>query len=188
MDTDLQKWNPFRFLRKDRTGGHDRAKSSDTVAPPSERTEVARIQHADPWRAMQEVLNDPYAGFGSLDRWFGDFTPSHFQPSIDVVDEGDALRVTVELPGIEREDLHTTVENGTLVLRGEKKQDVRSEEKVCYRLERADRAFLRTIPLPEDIDVDGIDARFDRSVLTVRVPRTGTARSAARKIEIRQGA
>jgi HSP20 family protein len=78
---------------------------------------------------MQGVLNDPCAGFGSLDRWFGDFTPSRFRPRIDVVDEGDALRVTAEPPGIEREDLRTTVENGTLVLCGEKKQDVRSEEK-----------------------------------------------------------
>jgi len=69
--------------------------------------------------------------------------------------------------------------------RGEKKQDVRSEEKGCYRLERAYGAFLRTVPLPEDIDVDGIDARFDKGVLTVRLPRTGTARSTARKIEIR---
>ena len=187
MDTDLQKWNPFRFLRKDRTDQNEKAKSSDTVAPPSERTDVARLLHADPWRMMHEFLNDPYAGFGALDRWFGDFTPARFQPHIDVVDEGDALRVTAELPGVEREDLHTTVENGTLVLRGEKKQDMRSEEQGCYRLERAYGAFLRTIPLPEDVDIDKIDARFDKGVLNVRVPRTGTARSTARKIEIRQG-
>jgi HSP20 family protein len=71
--------------------------------------------------------------------------------------------VTADLPGIEREDLHPTVENATLVPRVEKKQDVRGEEKGCYRLERAYGAFLRTIPLPQDIDVDGIDARLDKA-------------------------
>ncbi|MEI6001796.1 Hsp20/alpha crystallin family protein [Paraburkholderia bengalensis] len=185
MDTDLQKWNPFRFLRKDRTDRNDKAKPSDTSGPPSERTDIARLVHADPWRIMQGFFNDPYAGFGALDRWFGDFTPARFQPHIDVVDEGDALRVTAELPGIEREDLHMTIENGALVLRGEKKQDVRSEEQGCYRLERAYGAFLRTIPLPEDVDLDKVDARFDKGVLNIRVPRTDSARSTVRKIEIR---
>ncbi|WP_309296540.1 Hsp20/alpha crystallin family protein [Paraburkholderia terrae] len=55
------------------------------------------------------------------------------------------------------------MENATLVPRVEKKQDVRGEEKGCYRLERAYGAFLRTIPLPQDIDVDGIDARLDKA-------------------------
>ncbi|GJH36345.1 hypothetical protein CBA19CS91_26330 [Paraburkholderia hospita] len=86
MDTSLQKWNPFRFLRQARTGGHDRAKSPDTTAPPSEQAEIGRIQHVDPWQAMQELLNDPYAGFGSLDRRFGDFRPTRFRARIDVVD------------------------------------------------------------------------------------------------------
>jgi HSP20 family molecular chaperone IbpA len=68
---------------------------------------------------------------------------------IDVVDEGKVLRVTAELPGMARADLNVSVEDGAIVLRGEKKQDVRSEENGCYRLERAHGTFVRMIPMPE---------------------------------------
>ncbi|MFP3802689.1 Hsp20/alpha crystallin family protein, partial [Paraburkholderia sp. SIMBA_027] len=87
-------------------------------------------------------------GVSGLDRWFGDFSSSRFQPRIDVVDDGDALRITAELPGMDRENLQTSIEDGVLVLRGEKKQDTRSEENGCYRLERSYGAFTRMIPLP----------------------------------------
>ncbi|MBP0593585.1 Hsp20/alpha crystallin family protein [Paraburkholderia sp. LEh10] len=187
MQTDLQKWNPFRFLRKagEKAGANEQGKKPSAVASRSDFPDVPWQFSADPWRMMHEFFHDPYAGFGALDRWFGDFTPVRFQPHIDVVDDGDALRVTAELPGVEREDLHTTIENGTLVLRGEKKQDMRSEEKGCYRLERAYGAFLRTIPLPEDIDADKVDAKFDKGILTLRLPKTGASKSTARKIEIK---
>ena len=64
--------------------------SPDTMAPPSDQAEVGRVQHVKPWQAMQELLNDPYAGYGSLDCWFGDLTPTRFRARIDVVSEGGA--------------------------------------------------------------------------------------------------
>ncbi|MGT2477723.1 Hsp20/alpha crystallin family protein [Paraburkholderia terrae] len=186
MQTDLQKWNPFRLLRKsgDRTGADIYGKQPAAVGARADRADVLWQLSAGPWRMMHEFLHDPYAGSGAFDRRFGDFTPTHFQPHVDVVDDGDALRVTAELAGMGREDLHATIGNGMLVLRGEKKQDTRSEEKGCYRLERAYGVFLRTIPLPEDIDADRVDAKFERGVLTLRLPETGATRSSARRIEI----
>jgi HSP20 family protein len=134
---------------------------------------------------MGEWLHDPFAGSSGLDRWFGDFSSSRFQPRIDVVDDGDELRITAELPGMDRGDLQTSIEDGVLVLRGEKKQDTRSEENGCYRLERAYGAFTRTIPLPDGIDTDKVDAKFDNGVLTLRLPKPASARSAVKKIEIK---
>jgi HSP20 family protein len=186
MNMDLQKWNPFKFLRKgdEKADAAGKAKSTALTSSPSDWPDVSRLM-SDPWRMASEFFHDPFAGFGALDRWFGDFTPARFQPRIDVVDDGEALRVTAELPGVEREDLQTTIENGALVLRGEKKLDKRSEEKGCYRLERAYGAFMRTVPLPEDVDLEKVDAKFDKGVLTLRMPKTGTSKSSARKIEIK---
>jgi HSP20 family protein len=67
------------------------------------------------WRAMEDFFQDPFAARGALERWFGDFSSSRFEPRIDVVDEGKILRVTVELPGMEREDLIVSIEDGALV-------------------------------------------------------------------------
>lgn len=187
MNMDLQKWNPFKFLRKsdEKSGADAPGKSSALMPSSSDWPDVSKLMSLDPWRMASEFFHDPFAGFGALDRWFGDFTPSRFQPRIDVVDEGNALCVTAELPGVDRENLQTTIENGALVLRGEKKLDKRSEEKGCYRLERAYGAFMRTIPLPEDVDLESVDAKFDNGVLTVRLPKTGTSKSSSRRIEIK---
>ncbi|MFL9986095.1 Hsp20/alpha crystallin family protein [Paraburkholderia sediminicola] len=188
MNTDLTKWNPFKFLRKAQTEKSGEQSSSGTPTSKqwlAEWPDVSRLFSSDPWRVIGEMLHDPFAGAGGLDRWFGDFSSSRFQPRIDVVDDGNALRITAELPGMDREDLQTSIEEGVLVLRGEKKQDTRSEENGCYRLERSYGSFTRTIPLPGGVDVDKVDAKFDKGVLELRLPKSASARSAVRKIEIR---
>ncbi len=132
---------------------------------------------------MNEFFQEPL--FGELYRWFGDFSSPRFQPRIDVVDDGKALRISAALPGMSREGIQTSVEAGALVIRGEKKQDKRTEEDGCYRLEHAHGAFMRRIPLPDGVDVDNIDAKFDNGLLTLVLPKTEVSTSAVRKIEIR---
>ncbi|WP_343054495.1 Hsp20/alpha crystallin family protein [Pararobbsia alpina] len=77
------------------------------------------------------------------------------------------MRITAQLPGTNREDLHTSIEARALVLRGEKKQNVRREEGRCYRAERAYGAFMRTINRCRMV-FDHVDAKFDRGVLTLK--------------------
>ncbi|RZF23353.1 Hsp20/alpha crystallin family protein, partial [Paraburkholderia sp. UYCP14C] len=146
--------------------------------------DISRFLSREPWRAVEEFILDPFAGRGALERWFGDFSSARFQPRIDVVDEGKVLRVTAELPGMERDDLNVTVEDGALVLRGEKKQDVRSEEDGCYRLERAYGRFVRTIPMPDNADPEHTLAKFDNGVLTLTVPKSEPSRATGRTIDI----
>ena len=186
MKTEL-KWNPFKFLRKT-SADKPAANEAPGTVPPRHRvpewTDVSRFFSGDPWRAMSDFLHEPLANFSGLDRWFGDFSSSRFQPRIDVVDDGAALRVTAELPGMEREEVQISIEDGALVLRGEKKQDVQTEESGCYRLERAYGAFMRSIPLPDGLDLDNVEARFNQGVLTLRLPKSDTSSSSVRKINI----
>ena len=167
MGVDLQKWNPFRFVRgsgEARSGGGSEGSSA---APP----EVARLlQSLDPFGLLPSALRGPFGG-ATGGHWFGDFSPSLFQPRVDIVDDGDALRVTAELPGMEKEDLEVIVEDGFLVLRGDKRCDKKQEEEGCYRLERAFGSFQRIVPLPEGVDLDHAEARFERGVLTLRLPK-----------------
>lgn len=190
MKLDLSKWNPFKFLRK--SSEEKRAEPSSSAAmatgagtQPTAWPDLARLVLADPLRVMHEMMRDPLGDFGQPDRWFGDFSPSMFQPRIDVVDDGDALRITAELPGLERQDLEVLVEDEFLVLRGEKKLESKNEEKGCYRLERAFGTFQRMIPLPDGVDADRAEAKFEKGVLTLRLPKTRTEKSAARRLEIK---
>jgi HSP20 family protein len=47
-------------------------------------------------------FREPFGRFGQMERWFGDFSPNRFSPSVEVSDEGKALKVTAELPGVFR--------------------------------------------------------------------------------------
>jgi HSP20 family protein len=76
------------------------------------------------------------------------------------------------------------VEDGALVLRGKKKQDVRGGENGCYRLERDHGSFVRTIPMPDDADPDRALAKFDNGVLTLTVPKSETLQTTGRRIDI----
>jgi HSP20 family protein len=189
MKLDLSQWNPFKFFRKAPEEKVEEAPTPTALAVPVEpesptSLEAMQRMMQDPWRMMQDMLRDPFAGFGQLDRWFGDFSPRRFQPRLDVVDQGDSLCLSVELPGMEREDVELTVEGDALVLRGEKKVESKTEEEGCYRLERAYGSFQRVIPLPEGVDVEKAEAKFAKGVLTVQLPKVATEKPSGRRLQI----
>ncbi len=192
MDTqvNVSKWNPFKFLRK----SPDEKRSDTQVSDPMRSTALQTgglmpsfpFLFPDPYRMMQAMLSETNTGGGRLENWFGDFSPTSFRPRIDVVEDKDALRVTAELPGMERDDLHISVDNDVLILRGEKKLESKQDERGCYRIERAFGRFERLIPLPDGLDLNSAEATFDKGVLTIRIPKSAASAddSATREIKI----
>jgi HSP20 family protein len=140
----------------------------------------------DPMRMMTTMLRDPFGSLAQLDRWFGDFSPAAFEPNIDVVDDGNAIRITAELPGMDRNDVQIMLEDEYLVISGEKKLERRDEEEGAYRVERAFGSFQRIIPLPDGVDVERAEAKFDNGTLTIRLPKVAAARQEGRRLEISQ--
>jgi HSP20 family protein len=187
MALDLQKWFPFKFNRgnaaaRPADSGTGAEASSQARSPAEWAAPTQLLQALDPFNMLPGLLRGP---FGGTDRWFGDFSPALFQPRIDIVDDGDALRLTAELPGMEKKDLELSVEDGFLLLRGEKRVDAKQEEKGCYRLERAFGSFQRVLPLPDGVDLEHAEARFDQGVLTLRLPKKAGDTKASRKLEIK---
>ncbi|SAK88523.1 heat shock protein Hsp20 [Caballeronia catudaia] len=199
MLLDLDKWNPFRFLRK---SPEDKGAGAKLNAPPSQQTaapstsdaaasawpvsiDAARWPLPDPLHLLTDLIRDPFGGMGPLGNWFGDFSPSRFQPRLDVIDDGDALRIVAELPGLSREDVELEVIEDMLVLTGEKRIESKSDEKGCYRVERAFGQFQRAIPLPSGVDLERAEANFENGVLTVRLPKAANEPAAKRRLEIK---
>lgn len=105
-------------------------------------------------------------------------------PSVDIAETDDELQVSVDLPGLEEKDLEVTVEDDTLTVRGEKKQE-REEKKRDYHLvERSYGEFSRSIPLPRGIDRDRVKATFKNGVLKVSLAKTPEAKSNRRVIPV----
>ncbi|WP_235679945.1 Hsp20/alpha crystallin family protein [Cupriavidus necator] len=72
-----------------------------------------------------------------------------------------------------------------LVLTGEKSIESKSDEKGCYRVERAFGQFQRAIPLPSGVDLERAEANFENGMLTVRLPKAAKEAAATRHIEIK---
>ncbi|CAD6554884.1 hypothetical protein LMG28727_05789 [Paraburkholderia kirstenboschensis] len=211
MHLDLDKWNPFRFLRshpaqQSASGSAGAPHTSEQSARPNAQqtggtqtgngapaaAAAAQVALApaswplpDPIHLLAELIRDPFGGRGPLGSWFGDFSASEFQPRIDVTDEGDALRVVAELPGMTRDDVELEVVEDMLIISGEKRLESTSEEQGCYRVERSFGHFQRAVPLPAGVDLDRAEARFENGVLTLRVPKAAGEPEAKRRIEIK---
>jgi HSP20 family protein len=112
--------------------------------------------------------------------------PLGWAPAIDIAEGTDELTLKAELPGVKKEDLSLTFEDGMLTIRGEKREEKREkdEKKQYHVYERSYGAFSRSFSLPTAIDDRRIKAQFHDGVLTVHLPKSTEAKNTGKPIEI----
>ncbi len=143
------------------------------------RTVVARWDR--PVRLFfEDFFRSPAEDFGWLPELWSE---RHFVPVIDVTEDEEGLTLTAEMPGMNREGLEVTVEDGVLALRGEKKEEQSTEGADYHRVERTYGHFERRIRLPDYVDTERIEATYADGVLTLRMPKGEAARARSIKIE-----
>jgi len=102
-------------------------------------------------------------------------------PAIEIAEKEGEFVVSAELPGLKKDDVKVELMQDTLVLRGERKQQQEERRGGVYRTERSYGSFIRTIPIPEEAQVEQAKATFEDGILTVSVP---VAQAASRRREI----
>lgn len=115
-----------------------------------------------------------------------------YMPTMDVFERGDDLVVNVEIPGIDPEkDVTIEVHEGTLTIRGERRQEKEVNEEAYHRMEASYGAFERRIQVPQGVDETKITARYADGVLEVIVPggaiKEAEKAGEARKIPVLTG-
>ena len=130
------------------------------------------IVKVDPFRefaAMQDRMNRLFGYVYLRDEDTG--LRGSWVPPVDIYEtENHDLVVRAELPGLNREDIEVTVENSTLVLKGEKKLDTSVKDESYRRIERAYGSFHRSFTLPNTVDAGRVAAEVKNGVLTVKLP------------------
>ena len=129
-------------------------------------------------RVFNDMLGDVFAPFVSED-----VADRRWTPAVDVRESGDALTLTVELPGLRKEDVQITLENNILSLSGERKFEKETEEENYHRIERAYGSFSRSFTLPANVKADQVAATFQDGLLTISLPKVEEAKP--RKVDIR---
>ena len=127
---------------------------------------------------LDEFFND-----GALD-WPSRPDARSWSPRVDVVEEGNAYKLHAELPGMEKDEIKVSVEDGVLTLSGERKHEAKDEKKGQYRYyERSYGSFSRSFNLPDHVDTANIKANHKNGVLELTLPKT--EESKPKQIEVK---
>ncbi len=139
-------WGPFRLLSR-MFEDIDRMLGLDTEPAPG-------------WSPFGALA--PRPGWGEM--------RSLFRPEVEVFERDNKLVVRADLPGIDEKDINVKVDEGVLTISGERKQDVEEKREGYYRSERSYGYFERSVALPEGVDPNQVEARFNSGVLEIEAP------------------
>jgi HSP20 family protein len=103
-------------------------------------------------------------------------------PSVELSETERHITVTAEVPGLEEKDIDVLLDDGVLTLRGEKRSE--TEDNGRQFSERYYGRFERRIPLGFEVEEDQVTAAFKNGLLTVTLPKSASARSRVKRIEI----
>jgi HSP20 family protein len=115
---------------------------------------------------------------------FGMNEPS-WAPQVEVAQRGDRFVVRADLPGVEKDDVHVDLDDDVLTISGERRDEQQEERDGIFRSERSYGSFYRAIPLPEGVNADQCDAKFDDGVLEISLPLPKQEQRASKRIQIR---
>jgi HSP20 family protein len=100
-------------------------------------------------------------------------------PALDVHEDKDSFSIRAELPGMKREDIEVTLQDGALVISGERKEEKVGEETTVHRQERYYGKFTRVLTLPAAVSGDKVKAQYKDGILTVTLPKAEEAKPKA---------
>jgi HSP20 family protein len=131
---------------------------------------------------LQSELNRLFAAFVETNDKGG--TPaSSWDPNVDVVDDGEMIRILVELPGVEAGDVKVSIRGRVVMIRGTKKGRIRAKEGMrFFCMERYFGVFLKSIAIPRPVNSHHAKTRMKNGLLEVVLPRVPDLRE--KEIEI----
>jgi HSP20 family protein len=110
------------------------------------------------------------------------------KPAVEMIENDQAYKISVEVPGIDIDDIDLSIQQDMLVLKGEKREEHSESDRSHSSSERTYGCFERHITLPADADVESIKANAKNGVLTIDIPRDKENKQSARSIPINDAA
>lgn len=105
-------------------------------------------------------------------------------PAVDIFETENELVVKADLPEVKIEDIAIQLEDGTLLLKGERKFEQSTEKGGYHRLERSYGSFSRHFALPDSVDAEKVAAAFKDGVLTITLPKKEIAKPRTIQVKV----
>lgn len=132
-----------------------------------EKIMVEKSTEYSRWPSLLDPLYDPLRSFGHR-------VADWLKPASAASSDDTSYSISMELPGVSDDDVELSINNGSLIVRGEKKTETEKKGDTWYFSERQFGAFSRTFQLPEDADGGKTSATMRDGVLKITVPRVAT--------------
>ncbi|HLR24900.1 MAG TPA: Hsp20/alpha crystallin family protein [Fodinibius sp.] len=105
-----------------------------------------------------------------------------FVPGIDIAETDNQFEISAELPGMKKEDINISLDNGHLSVSGERNMKKEEEGKTLHRVETSYGSFNRSFQLPDNVDEESIKASYEDGLLNITINKS--ADKVKKQIEI----
>ena len=164
MNIDVKKWAPWNWFNNE---AEQQGKGNPSVPSLYNQNPLMELH-----REMDHLFDRALQRFQAPS-----FNPSEgfvanlMKPNVDIKEGQKSYTISVEVPGVEEDDVKLELANGVLTIRGEKKYEKEEKDENYHCVERSYGSFKRVLSLPKDSNVESIEAEFEKGILTIEVPR-----------------
>ncbi len=135
----------------------------------------------DEMAAIHERINQL---FGQLDGETSTSLEPVWTPLMDVIEDDDTILLKLDTPGMEKKDISVEMEDGNLVIQGERKHETKETKGSYTRLERGYGSFMRSFSVPDYIDQEAIKASCKNGILEVSLKKVPGKKKVVKTIAI----
>jgi HSP20 family protein len=187
------------FSVMSKVGRSDMAETATKLPVGKEERGTDRPAEWRPFESLRREVDRLFEDF-QLGSWHSPFGRSVFDvqpfwrgeigwgkaPAVDIIEKAKAYEITAELSGMDESNIDVKFSDGTLTIKGEKRDDKEEKKKDFYLSERRYGSFQRSFGVPDGVDADKIEANFKNGVLTVTLPKTPEMQKSEKKIAIKK--
>lgn len=105
-------------------------------------------------------------------------------PSVDISETDKAYLIKAEIPGVKKEDVKVTIDDGMITIQGERKMEKEEKDKKFHRIERSYGSFVRSFRLPDGVDESKAKAEFKDGMINVTLPKSEKAKTKAVEVAV----
>jgi len=117
-------------------------------------------------QGVSSIFNDLFN-----DGFFNGSSEKAFVPQVDISETDKAFELSFAVPGIDKKDIHIDLKDGVLTVSGERKFENETEDKNFHSVETKYGSFKRSFQLPDNIDANKVEAKYEAGILDVSVPK-----------------
>ena len=116
----------------------------------------------------------------------GNGQPTAWQPAVEMFETGDEVVVRAEMPNVDPANVDVTVTGDAITIKGTVRQEEEKKDRSYYRRELRYGSYVRTLPLPAEVNGGDAKATYKDGVLEVKIPKSERAKPTSVKVQIAQ--